>query len=328
MRGQHSSCKALTAMHQPLPLVSAFITTWNGERYLREAIDSALMQDYPALEVIVVDDGSTDSTEAICRSYGDRIRYFRQAKDNKHGATAYVHALREARGKYAAVLDHDDRWLQGKITRQVKAMEAQPEAGVVFTRFRIIDDMGVDQGISEMVGASGDVFHLLLESNRFCHASAMYRPEVVEAVGGMNVDIGCGDWDLWLRITRDHPVIMLDDVLTEYRVHSGGYSQDPRRMVDALKRVILNQRGRWHAPDCPQCQGASARGIKATTHVYIAHFHAMARAGRKDGLLAMFFTALREAPDAMLAPRNLATIAKSVWLYARHRATRQAGSRP
>jgi len=59
MRGQLSSCKALTAMHQPLPLVSAFITTWNGERYLREAIDSALMQDYPALEVIVVDDGST-----------------------------------------------------------------------------------------------------------------------------------------------------------------------------------------------------------------------------------------------------------------------------
>lgn len=307
----------LTGMRQPLPLVSAVITTWNGERYLRETIDSALMQNYPALEIVVVDDGSTDLTEAICRSYGDQIRYFRQLKDDKLGATAYVRALHESRGKYIAVLDHDDRWLQGKIKQQVQAMEAQPEAGVIFTRTRIIDDQGVDQGLFEMGGTSGDVFHLLLESNRYCHASAMYRPEVFEAVGGLNMDIGCGDWDLWLRIARDHPVIMLDDVLTEYRVHSGGYSQDPQRMVDALKRVILNQRGRWHAPDCPQCQRASARGIKATSRLYIAHFHAMARAGRKDGLLAMFFTALREAPDAMLAPRNLATIAKSVWLYAR-----------
>lgn len=301
------------------PLVSAITTTWNGQRYLRDTIDSALMQDYPSLEVVVVDDGSTDATKAICRSYGERIRYIRQPKDDKHGTTAYVRALREARGKYVAVLDHDDRWLPGKIAKQVQVLEAQPDVAVVFTRHRIIDDKGADRGTSELPDTSGDMFHLLLAGNRFCHASAMYRPEIVAAVGGINIDVSSGDWDLWLRIARHYRMIVLDEVLTEYRVHPGGYSQNLQRMEAAHKRVILSQRDRWHSPDCAECRRASARGIRSASHVHVARFHAMARSGNGDGLHTAFFTALRKAPDAMLAPRNLAATVKSLWLYARSR---------
>ena len=300
------------------PIVSAIIPTWNGERYLREAIDSALDQNYSPLEVIVVDDGSTDSTEEICRSYGNLIRYFRQPKDTKYGATAYVRALREAKGKYAAILDHDDRWLPGKIARQVEAMEAQPEAGIVFTRFRIIDENGADQGVSQLTAPSGKIFHLLLESNRFCHASAMYRKDIAEAVGGINVDIGCGDWDMWLRIARHYPIIMIEDVLTEYRVHSGGYSRQPQRMVEALKRVIANQRDQWHSLDCDQCRRASLRGNKMANHLYVSYFHDVARSGRPGTLMPALFDALRNAPDAMLSPKNLIATAKSLFLYIRH----------
>lgn len=267
------------------------------------------------MEVIVVDDGSTDATEAIGRSYGDRIKYIRQPKDDKHGATAYIRALREARGKYVAILDHDDRWLPGKIAKQVEALENNPNAAVAFTRFRIIDEIGNDRGVSALVGASGDVFHMLLESNRFCHASTMFRPEIVEDVGGVNTEIGCGDWDLWLRISREHYVIALDDVLTEYRVHSRGYSQDPRKMVGILKNVINAQKVRWHSLDCVECHRASERGLKMTDKLYTAHFHAMARSANTEGTFSMFITALKKSPSSLLGRNGAKATVKSIVLY-------------
>jgi glycosyltransferase involved in cell wall biosynthesis len=108
-----------------LPLVSCIVPVSNGERYLREALDSILAQTYRPTEIIVADDGSTDTTPAVATCYGDRIRYVKQ--DNAGAPTARNRGLRLARGEFVAFLDSDDLWHPEKLERQMRRFEARPE---------------------------------------------------------------------------------------------------------------------------------------------------------------------------------------------------------
>lgn len=298
------------------PLVSATMATWNGERSIAESIDSALAQTYAPLEVIVVDDGSIDRTAEICRSYGDRIRYIRQAKDDSAGGTAIIRGYREAEGKYIAGMDHDDLWHPEKIALQVAAMAAQPEAGAAFTRFRIIDDDGQDCGVSPLAGASGDVFHRLLEGNMFCYSSGMFLKEALERVGFHDLTAGIGDWDHWLRIARAYPVVMVDQVLTSYRVHAGGYSIKRSRMIEASERVLANQAVRLH-PDCDGCRTALARGHDNLASDWMAHALASLETGER-----------RVAVDAVRRAWRLSPRSTLYWLRTRPAPLLKAWLRP
>jgi glycosyltransferase involved in cell wall biosynthesis len=113
-----------------LPLVTVIIGAYNAERYLAEAIDSVLAQTHPRLELIVVDDGSTDGSGRIAESYGDPVRCIRQ--ENGGMAAARNRAIPEARGDYLAFLDADDRFPPDKLRSQLAVFEAQPELDVVY----------------------------------------------------------------------------------------------------------------------------------------------------------------------------------------------------
>lgn len=108
-----------------LALISCIIPVFNGERYLAEAIHSILKQRYRAVEIIVVDDGSTDKTAAIAVRYGKTVRYIRQANGGQ--AAARNRGLDEAKGEYVAFLDADDLWHEEKLTRQIARFKARPE---------------------------------------------------------------------------------------------------------------------------------------------------------------------------------------------------------
>lgn len=309
------------------PLVSCVMTTWNGERYIRQAIDSALNQDYEPLEIVVIDDGSSDSTPEICRSYGDRIRYFQCAKCSKGGSTQVVRAYGEAKGEYLAPLDHDDVWLPGKISRQVAALQAVPEAGAVFTRVRVIDEDGVDQGESPLHPVQGNVFHQLLQLNRYFYSSALFRRSILAEVGHHDVDAGVGDWDLWLRIARASPMLAIQEAFTAYRIHSQNYSRDPRRMVESLTRVINNQRQRWHKADCHECARSSRKGLQNVKGAYLQQFHRLSRSGAPlASVVAALKTVLAETPRTALQPRQTMSIAKSIGiaLFSLNQRERQA----
>jgi glycosyltransferase involved in cell wall biosynthesis len=103
------------------PLVSIVIPVYNGSNYMQCAIDSALGQDYDNIEVIVVNDGSTDNTDEIAKSYGDKIRYF--SKENGGVSTALNLAIKNARGAYISWLSHDDYYLPNKVSRQIEELE-------------------------------------------------------------------------------------------------------------------------------------------------------------------------------------------------------------
>jgi hypothetical protein len=127
------------------PLVSAIIPTYNGGAFLADAIDSVLTQSYPAIECIVVDDGSTDDTPAIIAAFEGRIRRTRQA--NQGPARARNQGARMARGEFIAFLDDDDVWRPAKVERQVSKLAQRPAAAVVYTAVEVVDAEGTTLAI-------------------------------------------------------------------------------------------------------------------------------------------------------------------------------------
>ena len=122
------------------PEVTVVIPSYNGVRYLGEAIESVLAQTHRSLETVVVDDGSVDETRALVARYGDRVRYLHQ--ENRGLAAARNTGIRAARGTYLAFLDHDDRYLPEKIARQVAVFRERPPVGLVHTGWHFIDEHG------------------------------------------------------------------------------------------------------------------------------------------------------------------------------------------
>src|SRR5260221_3924635 len=122
------------------PTVSVILPVYNGENYLRFAIEGALAQTLEGFELIVVDDGSKDATPQIARSYGEQIRYVRQ--ENTGVAGAFNHGLRLATGKYISWLSHDDVFLPEKLEKQLAALRRVGEPAVCYCDVQIIDSAG------------------------------------------------------------------------------------------------------------------------------------------------------------------------------------------
>lgn len=121
-----------------LPLVSVIMPVHNGEKYLRQALRSALEQEYPNFEIVVVDDGSVDGTQDILREFGSRIVPIRQT--NAGAAVARNTALRAARGEFVAFLDADDLWVRSKLRLQVDYLLHHPDVDLVASRWRVLEE--------------------------------------------------------------------------------------------------------------------------------------------------------------------------------------------
>src|ERR1043165_285078 len=122
------------------PTISVVMPVYNGENYLRSAIESVLSQTFQDFEVIVVDDGSKDSTPAIAQSYADRVRYVRQ--ENAGVAAAVNHGISLARGRYFAWLSHDDLYAPDKLSAPLRTMQNIDGPGVCYTDIKLIDSEG------------------------------------------------------------------------------------------------------------------------------------------------------------------------------------------
>ena len=121
-------------------LVSVVIPTYNRATELPSAIESVLGQTYPSVEVIIVDDGSTDGTEALIQTRFPRVRYLRQS--NRGPAAARNAGIKAASGPYIAFLDSDDRWMPQKLERQIGLLRERPEVGLVFSTVRFVSRRG------------------------------------------------------------------------------------------------------------------------------------------------------------------------------------------
>jgi hypothetical protein len=307
--------------------VSVCIPTYNGGELLRESIQSALGQTRPPDEIIVVDDGSTDRTAAdICASFGAVVRYIRQENDGTFGAGARAHAIRESRGDWLALLDHDDLWLPDKLEKQLRAAESAPEAGIIFTRYRNVDQTGRPlpgatggEFEGERLYSAADAFHLLLTQNPFCPSSALVRREAAapHLLTDMKL-VGCGDWELWFTVARHYPVKVLGEVLTEYRFLPSQFCSNKHKLALTMQQTLAAQRARFH-PGCAQCEESFAAGMAHVADVfavaarsYLDECHASARGGRLFDAFASLRGAMSAAPREVLRPKRAAAILKSL----------------
>lgn len=203
------------------PLVSIIIPNFNYSRYLAQAIESVLGQSYRHVEVIVIDDGSSDDSEAILRRYGDQIRWYRQARQGV--AAARNRGVEVSRGELVAFLDADDFWLPLKLERQVARWVGDPEVGFVHCGARIIDEGG-DTVEVQLDGQEGWVAKEMLLFRRLaivCAGSGALMPRVVfDAIGGFDPRLSTSaDWDLCYRVAVQRRVAFVPEELIVIRRH-------------------------------------------------------------------------------------------------------------
>lgn len=203
--------------------VTALIPTFNSERYICETVDSVLAQTCPVHEVIVVDDGSTDRTQEVLASYGNRIRYIRQP--NAGPPAARNTGLAQATGDFIALLDSDDLWAPTKIELQIDYLRRHPSCGLVYTDMKTFDESGIVEEsvkISRNLSLpSGHIFPEMFHETLFQTSAALVRKSCIDAVGGFDTDLRMGDdYELFLRISRHYELGYVDEPLVLYRQHS------------------------------------------------------------------------------------------------------------
>jgi len=246
-------------MGQPdLPLISVVVPCYNQGAFLREAVESALGQTYPRVEVIVVDDGSTDETPTVAARFGSRIRTVR--RENGGLPAARNTGIAAARGKSLLFLDADDFLRPGMLAQLVEvAMRAGPD---VITRSAVqhVDLAGRPIDDPYVAPMGDDAFHALLAGNVFpCH-SALVPRSLIQKVGSFDPALrSCEDWDLWLRLAAAGGVfVAVPSAVAVYRRYPGSMSTDPDRMWQS-GLMVLGKHRKYHA-DCQQCRAALAEG--------------------------------------------------------------------
>lgn len=229
-----------------LPLVTVIIPTYNRALLLPRAISSVLKQTMSDLELLVVDDGSTDGTAAVVRALGDRrIRYLPQA--NAGVAAARNRGMREARGELVAFLDSDDEWSPHKLARQVACLQQAPaEVGLVYTG--TVDDDG-QGGLSVKVAHHrGDLSRVLMRAN-VLHgggSNVLIRRRVVATVGFFDETLpAIEDYDYWLRAAQFFHVEHVAEPLAHYHDPRGGEDRRSRALRQNLAaRAIMHRKHR------------------------------------------------------------------------------------
>lgn len=205
--------------------VSVVLPTFNRANTLGKAIQSVLSQTYENLELIVVDDGSTDNTEEVVRSFSDRrIRYISLGR-NKGAGVARNTGIDVARGEYIACQDDDSEWLPEKLEKQIKAFEkALPNVGIVYTGTYVIDP-DIDSGKRfylphpHLIQKEGYIYKQFLEGMFIVQPSVVIRKECFKTVGMYDEKIPSReDWDMWIRLSKYYDFKFIDEplVITYY----------------------------------------------------------------------------------------------------------------
>jgi hypothetical protein len=278
-------------------LVSVVVPAYNAEATLAATLESVRRQTYDNLEIIVVDDGSTDGTLALAEAMARRDGRIRALSKPNGGVGAARNAgVRASRGAYLAPVDADDLWHPDKIARQMAAMAAGgPEMGFVYTAYRRIDGEGrAISGFAPSMLLAGRIFLRHILFNAVGNGSSLLiRRAAFDAAGGYATDRraqGCADHLLQILIARSWTVGVVADYLTGYRMHGTAMSAGRERMAEAALLLLDHVRARH--PETPE-------DVLAVAEAHIRSRRAVFQLlGERRAVAAgsNFWTALRRAP--------------------------------
>jgi glycosyltransferase involved in cell wall biosynthesis len=258
--------------------VSVVIPTYNTLPYLKQTLESVLAQTHAPLEVLVVDDGSTDGTPDVAQAFGEPVRVIRQ--QNRGVCRARNRGFQASRGEFVCFLDHDDYWYPWKLALQLQALQSHPEVAVVFTDFKPwLPQNGAFADPRELGSAqapaldidpdlSGWIYHRLLLTCWALTSTTLIRRSAFEQVGGFDEALPYAeDWDLWLRLCRQHQFLRLRAASTLYRQHP---NQGNRKLrdIDYRSELLESASRRWGL------RSADGRSIDAKVfHERLARYH-------------------------------------------------------
>jgi glycosyltransferase involved in cell wall biosynthesis len=225
-----------------LPIVSIVIPSYNQARFLEFAIRSVLEQDYPNIEYILVDGGSTDGSADIIHRYADRFAWWVSEKDRGH-ADALNKGFFYAKGGILAWLNSDDTYYPGAISDAVASLQAHPEVGMVYGDADLTDENGIV--IGRFASRQTDYRKLLRGSVHIPQAATFFRADLWRQVGPLSLSLFFAfDYDLWVRLAKVSKFLYVPRKWATFRLHDEGKSvlNDDRCYTDMLK-VYARERG-------------------------------------------------------------------------------------
>lgn len=265
----------MPVVNKEQPLVSIIIPAYNSEDWLPATLRSALGQTYQNIEVIVVDDGSTDTTPDIVREYmEDDTRLKLVTQENQGVGAARNHGIREATGAFLAPLDGDDLWSPYKIEKQLscllEARQRGEPVGMVYCWSEIIDEQGniIRKGVPRQ-GQQGNVFEQLLIDNFMGNGSTpLVDADLVRQVGGYQEGdaSGCEDWTLYLMIAYECRVAAVEEYLVGYRQFETSMSHHPLKMLHAHEVMIDTLRAKY-----PNIKPANLRDSRTAMQLWMLY---------------------------------------------------------
>ena len=252
------------------PKASAVMSVYNGERYLREAVESILSQTFTDFEFIIIDDGSTDSTWEILTAYAaqdPRIVLIRN--EENIGLTRSLNkGLEVARGEYIARQDADDVSYPARLHAQTQVLDQFPTIGLVGSAFELIDETGRKLGVVRPPMDNVWLQEALQTANCFCHGSVMIRRQCLQEAGGYReVFAMAQDYDLWLRIAERFDLGALPQICYRYRLSENSITMAKRayqNAYDALAKCLALQRQQTEMDALQQAgDGSSCEWLRA-----------------------------------------------------------------
>lgn len=223
-------------MHKTgLDLVSVVIPVYNAEKYIEETLASVWAQTYPHLEVVVVDDGSTDRSLKILEQFSDRIVLVRQK--NAGAAAARNAGVQAARGRWIAFLDSDDVWHPEKVARQLASCGNRKWSYTDTQFMGGINDGKRDSDLNTK--HAGMVLKELITNNFIGTSGVMIQRQCFLEAGGFDKSLrSIEDWDLWIRLASRYEIAYADEPLVQYRIHPASQSRSSRKTLPDHIRVI------------------------------------------------------------------------------------------
>jgi len=226
------------------PTVSVVLPVWNGERFLAEAVDSVLSQTLEDIELLLVDDGSTDATVGIAEGFASRDGRVRVVRMTRSGIAYALNAgIARARGRYVARMDADDICRPTRLQRQVAWLDAHPGCVALGSAVEVIDETGEHLGWRTFPESHADISYALIHrwSAALAHPTVVTRRDVLLQVGGYRPDrVPSEDLDLWIRLSEVGTLANINEQLLRYRRHRGAVSVRKRGEQFTTSLRIVN----------------------------------------------------------------------------------------
>ncbi|HAJ60096.1 MAG TPA: glycosyl transferase family A [Cyanobacteria bacterium UBA8543] len=284
-----------------MPLISVIIPVYNGEKTIKETIESVLNQTFTNFEIIVINDGSKDATIQIVESIQDpRIKLF--SYPNAGQAASRNRGISKAVGEFIAFLDADDLWTPDKLEAQLKALQENPQAAVAYSWTDFIDESGKFLRPGAYMSVTGDVYkHLLVVNFLENGSNPLIRASALREVGNFDESLSnAHDWDMWLRLAARYHFVAVSSIQILYRVSSTSMSSNVLGMQKSSLRVI--ERAYAQAPESIQ---HFKRISLANSHKYLIFKALEGFPNPKKGLAAAWFLWYAVRNDPVLLRRRI-----------------------